>query len=140
VEAAQEKNLLLGEATDFDSPLGKGVLGTVEGKKLVIGSLHIMAEANVDVTELAAEAERLRGDGATVIFMGIDGKLGGLMAIADPIKKTTPAALAALREAGIRVVMLTGDNKTTALAFASRGGLVEDDQAMLPGNNAETLS
>ncbi|MDB5526540.1 MAG: heavy metal translocating P-type ATPase [Rhizobium sp.] len=139
VGAAKEKSLPLGDATDFDSPVGKGVLGTVDGKKLVIGSLRIMAEANVDIATLADEAERLRGDGATVIFMSIDGRLGGLLAITDPVKQTTPAALAALREAGIRVVMLTGDNKTTALAVARRLGIDEVEAEVLPENKGEIV-
>jgi Cu+-exporting ATPase len=139
VEAGKERNLALGDATDFDSPVGKGVLGTVEGKKLVIGSHRIMKEASVDLTPLAAEAERLRGDGATVIFMSIDGKLGGLMAIADPVKQTTPAALAALRKAGIRVVMLTGDNKTTAQAVARKLGIDEVEAEVLPENKGEIV-
>lgn len=139
VEAAKQRNLPLGDAADFDSPIGKGVLGTAEGKKLVIGSLRIMKEASVDLTPLAAEAERLRGDGATVIFMSIDGKLGGLMAIADPVKRTTPAALAALREAGIRVVMLTGDNKTTAQAVARKLGIDEVEAEVLPENKGDIV-
>jgi Cu+-exporting ATPase len=139
VEAAKERSLPLGDAADFDSPVGKGVLGAVEGKKLVIGSLRIMKEANVDLTSLAAEAERLRGDGATVIFMSIDGKLGGLIAIADPVKQTTAAALAALREAGIRVVMLTGDNKTTARAVARKLGIDEVEAEVLPENKGEIV-
>jgi Cu+-exporting ATPase len=139
VEAAKDRNLALGDAADFDSPVGKGVLGAVEGKRLVIGSLRIMKEANVDLTLLAAEAERLRGDGATVIFMSIDGKLGGLIAIADPVKQTTPAALAALREAGIRVVMLTGDNKTTAQAVARKLGIDEVEAEVLPENKGDIV-
>jgi Cu+-exporting ATPase len=139
VGAAKEKSLSLGDATDFDSPVGKGVLGTVDGKNLVIGSLRIMAESNIDVTTLATEAERLRGDGATVIFMSIDGKLGGLMAIADPVKQTTPAALTALREAGIRVVMLTGDNRTTALAVARKLGIDEVEAEVLPENKGDIV-
>ena len=139
VEAAKERNLVLGDAADFDSPVGKGVLGTVDGRKLVIGSLRIMKEANVDLTLLAADAEQLRGDGATVIFMSIDGKLAGLMAIADPVKPTTPAALAALKEAGIRVVMLTGDNKTTAEAVARRLGIDEVEAEVLPENKGEIV-
>jgi Cu+-exporting ATPase len=139
VEAARERDIPLAEASEFDSPVGKGVVGVVDGKRLVLGSLRIMAEEGVDVHELAAEAERLRGEGATVIFMGIDGKVGGLIAIADPVKETTPAALKALRDAGIRVVMLTGDNKTTALAVAHRLGISEVEAEVLPENKGEIV-
>ena len=93
VDAAKERGLKLGEAQNFDSPVGKGVTGAVDGRELVIGSHRIMAEAKVDLSALASEAEALRGEGATVIFVAIDGRLGGLLAIADPIKATTPAAV-----------------------------------------------
>jgi Cu+-exporting ATPase len=115
------------------------VVGTVDGKRLVIGSLRIMAEEGVDLSGLAAEAEVLRGEGATVIFMSVDGRLGGLMAIADPVKETTPAALKALKDAGIRVVMLTGDNRTTALAVAQRLGITEVEAEVLPENKGEIV-
>ena len=139
VEAARERDIPLAEASEFDSPVGKGVVGVVDGKQLVLGSLRIMSEQGVDVHELAAEAERLRGEGATVIFMGIDGEVGGLIAIADPVKETTPAALKALRDAGIRVVMLTGDNKTTALAVAHRLGISEVEAEVLPEDKGEIV-
>nr|WP_308737966.1 copper-translocating P-type ATPase [Rhizobium sp. TH2] len=139
VEAAETRDIALDTASEFDSPVGKGVVGTVDAKRLVIGSLRIMSEEGVDVSTLAAEAELLRGEGATVIFMSVDGKLGGLIAIADPVKETTPAALKALRDAGIRVVMLTGDNKTTALAVAQRLGIAEVEAEVLPENKAEIV-
>jgi Cu+-exporting ATPase len=139
VEAARGRDIPMAESSEFDSPVGKGILGVVDGKRLVLGSLRIMAEEGVDVKELAAEAEVLRGEGATVIFMGVDGRLGGLIAIADPVKETTPAALKALRGAGIRVVMLTGDNKTTALAVAQRLGISEVEAEVLPENKAEIV-
>jgi Cu+-exporting ATPase len=139
VDAAKERNIVLGKAGDFDSPAGKGVLGTVDGKTLVIGSLRIMGEAHVDLSALNAEAERLRSEGATVIFMSVNGRLAGLMAIADPIKESTPAALKALREAGIRVVMLTGDNKTTAEAVARQLGIDEVEAEVLPENKGEIV-
>jgi Cu+-exporting ATPase len=139
VEAARERDIPLAEASEFDSPVGKGVVGVVDGRRLVLGSLRIMSEEGVDVKALAAEAEQLRGEGATVIFMGVDGKVAGLLAIADPVKETTPAALKALREAGIRVVMLTGDNKTTALAVAQRLGIAEVEAEVLPENKGEIV-
>jgi Cu+-exporting ATPase len=139
VEAAQDRDISLVEASEFDSPVGKGVIGTVDGKRLVIGSLRIMSEEVVDVSAIAADAELLRGEGATVVFMSIDGEVGGLIAIADPIKETTPAALKALRDAGVRVVMLTGDNKTTALAVAKRLGISEVEAEVLPENKGEIV-
>lgn len=132
VEAAKERGLTLAEAKEFDSPVGKGVTGIVEGHSLVIGSHRIMGEAGIDIATLAAEAEVLRGDGATVIVVAIDGKAAGLLAIADPVKQTTPAAIKALQAAGIRVVMLTGDNRTTAEAVARRLGIAEVEAEVLP--------
>ena len=132
VEAAKERGLSLAEARDFDSPVGKGVTGSVEGRALVIGSHRIMGELGIDFSALSAEAETLRGEGGTVIFVAIDGKIAGLLAIADPIKQTTPAAIRALRDAGIRVVMLTGDNRTTAQAVARQLGIDEVEAEVLP--------
>ena len=140
VAAAQERNLALGTAEDFDSPVGKGVTGKVDGRRLVIGSHRIMSEERVDLSALAGEAEALRGEGATVIFVSIDGRLGGLVAIADPVKATTPAAVTALRGAGIRVVMLTGDNRTTAQAVARRLGIEEVEAEILPEDKAKVVA
>ena len=104
----------------------------VEGqKRLALGNAKFLAELNIDTAALAAEAERLRGDGATAIFLAVDGKLAGVIAIADPVKATTPEALKALAQ-GIRVVMLTGDNRTTALAVAKRLGINEVEAEVLP--------
>lgn len=140
VDAAKERELPLGSAEDFDSPVGKGVTGIVNGRKLVIGSHRIMAEEGVNLSALAGEAETLRGEGATVIFVAIDGSLGGLLAIADPIKATTPAAVQALKNAGVRVVMLTGDNKTTAQAVARKLGIDEVEAEILPEDKAKVVA
>ncbi len=140
VDASKERNLPLGDAQDFDSPTGKGVTGTVEGHKLIIGSLRIMSEAGVDLSSLAGEAESLRGEGATVIFVAIDGRLGGLLAIADPIKPTTPAAVQELQKIGVRVVMLTGDNKTTAQAVARKLGIDEVEAEILPEDKGKVVA
>ncbi|WP_332699671.1 heavy metal translocating P-type ATPase, partial [Bosea sp. (in: a-proteobacteria)] len=140
VEAAKERGIALGEAQDFDSPVGKGVTGSVEGRALVIGSHRIMAEAKVDLSALTGEAEALRAEGGTVIFVAIDGHVAGLLAIADPVKETTPAAITALKEAGIRVVMLTGDNRTTAEAVARRLGIDEVEAEVLPEEKSEVVS
>ncbi|MBY3225395.1 copper-translocating P-type ATPase [Rhizobium sp. 25PS6] len=140
VAAAKDRGLALSEAREFDSPVGKGVTGTVDGRKLVIGSHRIMAEAGVDLSTLVAEAEALRGEGATVIYVAIDGEVGGLVAIADPIKATTPEALRSLRKENIRVVMLTGDNRTTAEAVARRLGIDEVEAEILPEDKGKVVA
>jgi len=140
VNAASDRSIALGDAADFDSPVGKGVTGTVEGKRLILGSHRIMEEEGVDVSAMTAKAEELRNEGATVIFTAIDGGLAGLFAIADPIKATTPEAVKALVEDSIRVVMLTGDNKTTALAVARRLGIAEVEAEVLPEDKSKIVS
>ncbi|WQO48624.1 copper-translocating P-type ATPase (plasmid) [Sinorhizobium medicae] len=134
-----ESRLGLGTAENFDSPVGKGVTGTVKGRRLVIGSHQIMSEEKVDVAPLTEKAEALRGEGATVIFVAIDGRVGGLFAISDPIKPTTPAAVAALMKDGVRVVMLTGDNRTTANAVARKLGITEVEAEILPEHKSEIV-
>ena len=109
VAAAEAKGLALLEVENFDAPTGKGVTGVVEGKRMVIGNERIMTDAEIDTKSLDGEADRLRADGATVIFIARDGTLAGILAIADPIKSTTPEALQALKAAGLNIVMLTGD-------------------------------
>jgi Cu+-exporting ATPase len=137
VAAARERGLTLSPASDFDAPTGKGVTGSVDGHRLIIGNRRMLEEAGIDMgsdpgAALSAEADRLRQDGATVVFIAIDGRPAGAIAIADPIKSTTPGALAALRDARIKVVMLTGDNATTARAVADRLGIAEVEAEVLP--------
>jgi Cu+-exporting ATPase len=132
VAAAKDRKLDLAPVRDFDAPAGKGVLGMVDQRRLALGNAKFLAELNIDTAALAADAERLRGDGATAIFLAVDGKPAGVIAIADPIKKTTPDALKALSADGIRVVMLTGDNRTTAQAVARRLGITEVEAEVLP--------
>jgi Cu+-exporting ATPase len=140
VRAATERGLVLAEASDFDAPIGRGVTGTVEGKRLLLAAPRLMTEEDIDVSALAADAERLRGEGATAIFVTIDGALAGLIGIADPIKQTTPDAIAALKAEGIRVVMMTGDNRTTALAIAGRIGIEEVEAEVLPEDKAAVVN
>ena len=125
VNAAQEGKLTLSAVTDFDSPVGKGVVGTVDGQRVVSGSAKFLAENGIDAAPLNPAAEQQRAEAATVIFVGVDGRLAGFVAIADPIKATTPQALKALKDAGIRIVMLTGDGKTTAEAVGKQLGIDE---------------
>ena len=132
VKAAQARKLSIPAVTDFDAPTGKGAVGTVEGKRIVLGNALLLRELGIDLGVLADQAETLRREGATAIFAGIDGKIGGVLGIADPIKATTAPALAALKQAGVRVVMLTGDNRTTAEAVARRLGITEIEADVLP--------
>jgi Cu+-exporting ATPase len=132
VKAAEARGLALPPVEGFDAPSGRGVTGVVEGQRLAVGNARLMEEQGVDAGSLAAEAERLRGDGATVFFIARDGRLAGLLAVADPVKETTPAALAGLIEDGVHVVMLTGDNRTTAEAVARRLGITEVEAEVLP--------
>ena len=111
----------------------------VEGKRLALGNAKFLAELGIDTASLADEAERLRADGATAIFLGLNGQPAGIIAIADPVKATTPAALKSLRDLGIRVVMLTGDNKTTAQAVAKRLGIAEVEADVLPDQKSAVI-
>ena len=139
VQAATQRKLTLAKAEDFDSPVGKGVQGTVENRKMIIGNQRIMQAASIDTTTLNATAEELRNDGATAIFVAIDGKAAGVLAIADPIKPTTAEAVRQLKEANIRVVMLTGDNRTTAAAVARKLGITEVEAEILPEDKSKIV-
>jgi Cu+-exporting ATPase len=139
VAAAAERKLELATASDFDSPAGKGVTGTVEGKKIALGNARFLSELNIDTSAVREEAERLRSDGATAVFLAVDGKTAGVIAVADPIKQTTPEALRALAADGIRVVMLTGDNRTTAQAAARHLGIAEVEAEVLPGQKSAVV-
>jgi Cu+-exporting ATPase len=132
VADALEKKLPLSPAQDFDSPVGKGVVGMVDGTHVVCGSAKFLAEHGIDIASLAAEAEALRAKAATVMFVALDGKLAGFVGIADPIKPTTRQAIGALRRENIRLVMLTGDDKTTAEAVSKELGIDEVIANVLP--------
>ena len=132
VAAASERNIALAPVRGFDAPAGKGVVGMIDGQRLALGNAALLAELSIEAAPLKDDAERLRRDGATAIFLAVNGKPAGLIAIADPVKATTPAALKALAADGIRVVMLTGDNSTTAQAVAHRLGITEVEAEVLP--------
>ncbi|KWT68540.1 Lead, cadmium, zinc and mercury transporting ATPase [Variovorax sp. WDL1] len=136
---AQERKLPLSPVTDFDSPVGKGVIGTVDGEVVVSGSGKFLAEHSIDVGRLEAPAEIQRQKAATVIFVGTGGNLAGFVAIADPIKATTPSALQALKAAGVRIVMLTGDGKTTAEAVGRQLGIDEVVAEVFPEDKAAVV-
>jgi Cu+-exporting ATPase len=139
VAAAVVRKLELSTVDGFDAPAGKGVTGNVEGKRIALGNARFLSELKMETASLAAEAERLRGDGATALFVAVDGKTAGIIAIADPIKETTPHALSALAASGIRVVMLTGDNRTTAQAVARRLGIAEVEAEVLPDQKSAVV-
>jgi Cu+-exporting ATPase len=139
VKEAEERKLTLSPVSDFDSPVGKGVVGMVDGAKVVSGSAQYLAELGVPTGPLDAAAETQRAKSATVIFVGVDGKLAGFVAIADPVKVTTKEALAALRAAGVRIVMLTGDSKTTAAAVGRDLGIDEVTAEVLPQDKAAVV-
>uniref|UniRef100_UPI0038D10C42 heavy metal translocating P-type ATPase n=1 Tax=Paeniroseomonas aquatica TaxID=373043 RepID=UPI0038D10C42 len=132
VAAAKERGMTFEEPADFASVTGKGVTGTVGGRRVALGNARLMQELGVDLGTLAAKADELRREGGTALFLAVDGGPGGVIAVADPVKQTTPAALASLRAEGIHIVMLTGDNKTTAEAVARKLGIDEFQGDVLP--------
>jgi P-type Cu+ transporter len=139
VAAAAERKIELAPVRGFDAPAGKGVIGMVEGKRLALGNAKFLAELSIDTSTMAAEAERMRADGATAVFLAVNGKPAGVIAIADPVKATTPAALKALAAEGIHVVMLTGDNRTTAQAVAERLGIADVEAEVLPDQKSNVI-
>ena len=139
VASAKDRGLTVEEAADFQSITGKGVTGMVVGRKVALGNAKLMDDLGVGLGALAGQADALRRDGATALFAAIDGKPGGVIAIADPIKASTPAALDALRAEGIRIVMLTGDNKTTAQAVAAKLGIADIEAEVLPEDKHQVV-
>ncbi len=140
VKAAKERKLEIPKVMGFDSPSGKGAIGMVERKRIVIGNAKFMAELKIATASLEAKANQMRGDGATAIFVAINGKIAGAIGIADAVKPTTAQALQALRAAGIRIVMLTGDNRTTAEAIAKKLGITEVEADVLPEMKADVVA
>jgi P-type Cu+ transporter len=139
VAAAQERKLELSPVRGFEAPAGKGVIGMVEQQRLALGTAAFLKELAIDTTSLATEAERLRADGATAVFLAVNGQAAGVIAIADPVKASTAEALKALSTDGIRVVMLTGDNRTTALAVAKRLGIADIEAEVLPDQKSKVI-
>jgi Cu+-exporting ATPase len=139
VSAAREKGLTLFDVRGFDAPAGKGVVGTAEGKRLALGNADYLRELEVGTSALAERADQARKDGATVIFLAVDGALAGMIAIADPIKITTRSSLDALALEGLRIVMLTGDNRTTANAIAAKLGIAEVEAEVLPDRKSDLV-
>jgi Cu+-exporting ATPase len=139
VAAAKERGVSLVEPTGFDSPTGKGVIGKVDGKTVALGAERYLDELGIATASLRSEAERLRADGVTAIFVAIDGQLAGVLGIADRIKATTPESLKALRAQGIELVMLTGDNRTTAEAVGRTLGIANVEAEVLPEDKSRIV-
>jgi Cu+-exporting ATPase len=140
VRAAKERNLDLRRVSEFDSPTGKGATGKVDGKSVLLGNSKYLTSLGIETQSLHVDAEHLRGDGATVINIAVDGKLAGLFAIADPVKASTPAALKALAEEGVKAIMLTGDNATTAKAVARHLGISDVEAEVLPDRKSAVVA
>ena len=136
VAAASERGLAIAEPDDFSSITGKGVIGTVGGRNVVIGNALLMADRGVALGDLEMRADALRGEGATALYLALDGKPGGVIAVADPIKVTTQAALDTLRAEHVHIVMLTGDNRRTAEAVGRKLGIEEVVADVLPGEES----
>jgi Cu+-exporting ATPase len=139
VAAAAERGIALAPVRGFDAPAGKGVIGMVERRRLALGNPAFLAELNVDTSGLAAQADALRREGATAVFLAVDGKPAAAIGISDPVKASTPDALKALAADGIRVVMLTGDNRVTAEAVARRLGIEEVEAEVLPDQKSAVV-
>jgi Cu+-exporting ATPase len=140
VRAARERNLELGKVEEFYSPTGKGATGKVDGKTIVLGNANFLQSLGIETDSLSEQGERLRGDGATVINIAVDGRLAGLFAIADPVKPSTPDALKTLAAEGIKVIMLTGDNRTTANAVARKLGITDVEAEVLPDQKSAVVT
>lgn len=132
VTAAQNQGLPIAEVAGFESLTGKGVAGFVNGRKVALGNRTLLADSGIDTAALDGEAEALREGGATVMFVAMDGRAGGIIAVTDPVKASTPSALEALRAEGVHIVMLTGDNRTTAAAVAGKLGITDVEAEVLP--------
>ena len=132
VTSAKDRGVALQEITEFASVTGKGVKGGIGGRKVAVGNAKLLRDLGVTAADLETRADDLRRDGATAMFVAVNGHPAGIIAVADPIKATTPEALATLRADGIRIVMLTGDNRTTAQAVAAKLGITDIEAEVLP--------
>ena len=139
VKGAEERGISLTDVDGFDSVTGKGVMGNIEGHKIALGNRKLLEDIGIDPGELSQKAEAMRTEGQTVMFITIDGKAAGLLGVADPIKETTPEAIKALHKEGIKIVMLTGDNRTTAEAVSKKLALDDVIAEVLPNQKAEIV-
>jgi Cu+-exporting ATPase len=139
VRGAEKRNVELASTEDFQSVTGKGVTGLVEGRKIALGNIKLLQDLGIDAGSLPAQADALRAEGQTVMFLGVDGRAAGLIGVADPIKATTPEAIRLLHEEGIRIVMLTGDNRKTAEAVAEKLNIDQVHAEVLPDQKAALI-
>jgi len=139
VAAAKERNIALAPVSDFDAPSGKGVSGVIEGHRVVVGNRRIMVDAAIDTAAFDHEVERLRSDGGTAVYVALDGKAAGVIAVADPIKTTTASALRKLADRRVHIIMLTGDNVTTAKSVAAKLGISDVKADVLPEDKAKIV-
>jgi Cu+-exporting ATPase len=139
VRGAEKRAVERVSVADFQSVTGKGVTGTVDGRRIALGNLALLQDLGIDAGELPAQADALRGEGQTVMFLGVDGRAAGLIGVADPIKPTTLEAIRALHEEGIRIVMLTGDSRVTAEAVAAKLGIDQVQAEVLPDQKASVV-
>ncbi|WP_305096946.1 copper-transporting P-type ATPase [Croceibacterium aestuarii] len=139
VSGAQERGLVLADASDFDAITGKGVKGTVDGRAVALGNQALLEDLGLAGGDLVDKANARRDQGETVMFVAVDGRLAGLVSVADPVKETTPAALKELHELGLRIIMVTGDNERTARAVAARVGIDEIRADVLPEDKARII-
>jgi Cu+-exporting ATPase len=139
VRGAEERGISPAEASDFESRTGRGVVGSVDGRAVALGNAKLMAELGIDSTSLDPRLESMRAEGQTAMLVAVDGTFAGAIGVADPIKESTREAVALLRADGLRIVMLTGDNETTARAVASQLGLDDVVADVLPDRKAEVV-
>jgi len=139
VTAAKDRNIALAPVSDFEAPSGKGVSGVIEGHRVVVGNRRIMDEAGIDTSTFDADVDRLRSDGGSAVYVGFEGKAAGVIAVADPIKATTASALRKLEDSRIHIIMLTGDNVTTAKSVAAKLGISDVKADVLPEDKAKIV-
>lgn len=139
VRGAQEKDIRLIPVEHFEAITGKGVRGRIDEHRVALGNSRLMANENIDISELNPQIEMMQKQGQTVIFVAVDGQAGGIVGVADPIKESTPEAIDALHQSGLKVVMLTGDNRVTAAAVAGKLGIDKIEAEVLPERKAELI-
>ena len=139
VQSAEERGLALLPVSEFESVTGKGVTGVVDGRRVAAGNAALMQALSIDLMSLEPEAERLRSEGQTVMFIAVDGRLAGLLGVADPIKPSTKDAIDLLHAAGVRITILTGDNRKTAEAVARKLGIDDVKAEVLPDQKLDVV-